>query len=349
MTQPIAHSDLKNLQKLLYGIGAFIAVLLVIGLALPRYGRFVVSTGIDAPPATVFALVNDMRRSLLWSPVSDADPNARVVVSGPARGAGSSLTWDGAIAGSGTQTIVESRPYEYVETLINAGEAAETRTWFEISGDAAGSRVEWSFEHDYGFNVIGRYAGLVVTPVLRREHERQLQELKALAESLPRADFSDLEIERVRVEAEDIAYVRTTAPPQPDRMSAALGESYFQVLRFMDRHGLHAAGAPLSIARAFRGAELSFDAGIPVRGVTAATPRDDAPVRIGRSYGGDAIRVRHIGPYRGLAATHRKIAAYLAALGIERAGDAWESYVSDPTEVDEAVLVTYVYYPVRDR
>jgi effector-binding domain-containing protein len=44
--------------------------------------------------------------------------------------------------------------------------------------------------------------------------------------------------------------------------------------------------------------------------------------------------------------THGKIAAYLAALGIERAGDAWESYVSDPTRVPESELLTYIYYPI---
>jgi effector-binding domain-containing protein len=42
------------------------------------------------------------------------------------------------------------------------------------------------------------------------------------------------------------------------------------------------------------------------------------------------------------------VSAYLAALGIERDGDAWESYVSDPAEVPEEELLTYVYYPVRD-
>ena len=36
-----------------------------------------------------------------------------------------------------------------------------------------------------------------------------------------------------------------------------------------------------------------------------------------------------------------------AATGIERNGDAWESYVSDPTKVAESELLTYVYYPVR--
>ena len=33
--------------------------------------------------------------------------------------------------------------------------------------------------------------------------------------------------------------------------------------------------------------------------------------------------------------------------GIERNGDAWESYVSDPAKVPEAELVTLIYYPVR--
>ena len=69
-------------------------------------------------------------------------------------------------------------------------------------------------------------------------------------------------------------------------------------------------------------------------------------MRIGTTYAGNVIRVRHVGSYRTLGATHRKIGAYLATLGIERAGAAWESYVSDPTKVPESELVTYVYYPI---
>ena len=85
---------------------------------------------------------------------------------------------------------------------------------------------------------------------------------------------------------------------------------------------------------------------IPVRGVTDATPRDGPGVRIGRTYGGPVIRVRHVGSYRNLTDTHRKITAYLAALGIERNGASWESYVSDPAKIAEQDLLTFVYYPV---
>ena len=126
-----------------------------------------------------------------------------------------------------------------------------------------------------------------------------------------------------------------------------MGAAYFQILNFIDQHGLADAGAPLSITRDFSGAELSFDAAIPVRGLDDDTPRNSVGVRIGQTYAGPVIRVRHIGSYRQLSVTHRKISAYLAALGIERNGPAWESYVSDPGNVAENELLTYVYYPIK--
>ena len=100
--------------------------------------------------------------------------------------------------------------------------------------------------------------------------------------------------------------------------------------------------------RGFAGSQLRFDAAIPVRGISDTTPRAGAAVRLGITYSGPAIRVRHTGSYRQLGATHRKIGAYLSALGLERNGDPWETYTSDPTRVPEAELLTDVYYPVRE-
>ena len=126
-----------------------------------------------------------------------------------------------------------------------------------------------------------------------------------------------------------------------------MGEAYFKILNYIDAQGLEEAGAPLSITHSFSGANPVFDAAIPIRGDIQTAANSDTDVRLGRTYAGTVIRVRHIGPYRTLATTHRKIAAYLAALGIERNGDAWESYVSDPGKTPEAELVTLINYPVR--
>ncbi len=336
------------MQKVLYGIGALLALLLVIGLLLPRQSRFVLEAGIDAPPATVFALLNDMRRTRLWSHTAEIDPNAEYRYSGPVRGAGSTVAWDGPVAGSGTQTIVESRPHEHIETLINAGEKGEARAWFDLESSDGGTGLRWGFTHDHGYNLVGRYVGLLATGIIRRGYEHSLANLEALAESLPSADFSELRVERIQVEPKPIAYKSMQSAPDAASMSEALGRAYSDILGFMEAHELRAAGSPLSIARDFSGARLNFDAGIPVTGVTDTTPRNTEGVRLGRTDGGSVLRVTHKGPYRHLAGTHRKIAAYLAAHGLQRDGASWESYVSDPAAVPEADLLTYIYYPVRE-
>jgi len=333
-------------QKIFYGIVGFIVLLVLIGLALPRHARVQVQTRIDANPATVFALTNDFHRFTLWSPWLDTDPNARIVYSGPVRGVGATMTWDGAIIGTGTQQITASEAFERVEIAINPGESGEARAWFDFVADNGMTTTIWTFETDYGYNVVGRYFALLLAGVVQRDNTRGLESLKDLAETLPRADFSDIEIEHIVVDATEIAYLPATSIPEPAAISAAMGDAYFEVLSFIDEHRLAEAGAPLSITRSFSGAQLLFDAAIPVRGVNDLTPRNGTTVKIGRTYAGNVIRVRHIGSYQSLGTTHRKIAAYLAALGIERAGDAWESYVSDPTKVPDSELLTYIYYPV---
>jgi effector-binding domain-containing protein/carbon monoxide dehydrogenase subunit G len=334
------------MRQILYATAGLFAVLTAIGLALPRHTQVNVETSIDAHPATVFALLNDFRRVELWSTFFDADPNARISHSGPPRGVGATITWDGAILGTGTQVITASRPYQTVATTLNPGEPAEATTRFELAADGGATTVSWRFETDHGLNMAGRFVGLAFARVVRSEFEAGLANLKELAESLPAADFSDVEIEHLVVDALDIAYLPATSAPEPAAVSAAMGKAYFEILSFIDEYGLTEAGAPLSIARSFSGPQIRFDAAIPVRGVTDATPRQGNRVRIGKTFAGNVIRAKHLGSYRTLARTHARVAAYLAALGIERAGNHWESYVSDPTKVPEADLLTYIYYPV---
>ena len=335
------------MQKVLYGVYGSLILVVLIGFLLPRTHRVEVSTEVDAQQPTVFALVNDFRRVTLWAPWAETDPNARFIYSGNGRGAGATVTWDGVVLGSGTQSIVESRPFEYVGIVMNPGETGEAKSWFRLEPGVGTTHVHWGFEADYGINIVGRYFASMLGSVVARDYEAGLANLKELAESLPGADFSDIEIEHLVVEPADIAYLPASSRLDPAAISEAMGKAYFKILSFIDNHNLQDAGAPLSITRTFSGSTLVFDAAIPVRGVSDETPKEDGGVKLGSTYGGQVIRVRHIGSYRDLAITHRKITAYLAALGIERNGDAWESYVSDPGNTPEAELLTYVYYPIK--
>jgi len=334
------------LKKFLYSIGALILGLAVIGIFLPSRAHVERSITIDASRSTVFALLNDFNQVNKWSPWIEDDPNARIEISGPRRGVGATVVWDGNIIGQGSQTISESVPYERVATALDFGDQGKANAVFVLTEADDGTDVVWTFNLEFGFNLVGRYIGLMLGSVVGEDYEQGLANLKSMAEGLPRADFSEVEIEHIVVEATDIAYLPTASIPEATAISDAMGKAYFAILGFIDENDLQEAGAPLSISRTFSGSEIRFDAAIPVRGITEGTPRSAGAVKLATTYDGPVIRVKHIGSYRELGRTHDKIAAYLAALGIERNGDAWESYVSDPTRTDEDELLTYVYYPI---
>lgn len=334
--------------RLFYSIGALLLAVTVVGVFLPSSGRVQREAVIDAPPVTVYAVLDDLRRVPDWSPWIEDDPHAQLDFSTPASGPGAALRWDGIRLGTGGQTIVESVPNRLIHAQLVLGHGQPIRSVFELSVTATGTHLRWICETEFGINLLDRYRGLFLESGIGRDLERGLSNIGTLAESLPRADWSDIEVERLVVQPAEIAYLTARSLPTAESISDAMGEAYFSVLAFMDRHGLQEAGPPLSISRRFSGSEFVFDAAIPVRGVSDDTPRSANGIQLGRTYGGPAIRGRHIGSYRNLRQTHEKIAAYLAAHGIARAGDAWESYVSDPTRTPESELVTDVYYPISD-
>jgi effector-binding domain-containing protein len=328
-------------------LGATLILLFAIGLLLPSTARVERELAIDARPATVFALLNDFRQMEKWSRKTDGDSNARIDFFGPPRGVGAGIGWRGQIVGQGRQIITESQPYSSIVSVVDPGGNDEARVTFHLEEIGNATLVVWTWERDYGWNIAGRVFGLMRARAIGPDLEQGLTSLSELAEQLPQADFSNLNVERIMVEAIEIAYLRTSSIPEATAISEAMGDSYFEILSFIDEFKLHEAGAPMSITRAFSGSELVFDAAIPVRGVTSETPRNARPVKIGTTYAGPVIRVRHTGSYASLGQTHEKIAAYLAAMGLERNGAAWESYISDPTRTTESELLTYVYYPVR--
>lgn len=335
-------------RKILYTAGTIALLLVIVGVFLPSTSHVERETTIDAPAATVFALLSDVHRVQEWSPWIASEPNVSTQFSGPSRGVGAAIRWNSPTGGTGSQTIIESIPFERVVTAMNAGSDGPSRTTFILEAVENGTRVRWSFDADFGIDLVQRYLRPVLAGRVGRNYEQGLANLKSMAESLPRADFSDLQIEHLNIEPAPIAYLTTTSLPNSVAISEAMGEAYFKVLSFMDRHGLQEAGAPLSISRDFSGAQLVFDAAIPLRSGGAITSESASGVRLGQTYGGPAIRVTHVGSYDDLGRTHEKIAAYLAAYGIERNGDAWESYESDPARTVESKLRTFVYYPVRE-
>ncbi len=339
---------MQVVKRILIALVILVAALVVVGLFLPSSAHVERTTAIEAPQATVFALLNDFQRFNDWSPWYGVDPDTRYTYDGPDMGVGATMSWasEDPNVGAGSMAIAAADPPRRLEMDLDFGPQGTARAYFDLEGQDGATRVTWGFDTDFGWNLPSRYFGLLFDRFVGGDYEKGLANLKQLAEGLPKADFSDLEIGIAEVEPVTLAYV-TTGAADHDGIGPALGQAYGQVGEFLQRHGVHQAGPPLSIHNYADERGFGFDAGIPVDRAPDRPVAEGSAVQIGQSYGGKVVRAVHVGPYDGLSQSYEKARAWLAVHALEPSGRSWEQYVSDPGETPEAQLVTHIYFPLE--
>ena len=340
---------MKLIRGLLLAVLVLAALFIVIGLFLPRTVHVERSTVIDAPPCTVFALVNSFRRFNEWSPWAALDPNAKYVSSGPSQGVGAKMSWASSDrqVGSGSQTIVTSQPFKLVETKLDFGRQGNASGFYRIAAEDNGTKLTWGFDTDLGSNVVARYFGLMMDSMAGKDFEKGLAKLKGLVEALPKGDWSDLKIELVTTESKTIVSVTGHAGPDPAQISRAFSAAFTKVMRYVGRNRLEMAGPALAITTSWDDGGYGFTAGVPIAGSRVPKIRPGSPIEIHKTYAGEAVKAVHVGPYSEMHPTYEKIISYMAAYGLEANGNSWEEYVSDPIRTPENELVTNVFFPVK--
>ncbi|MCB1735657.1 MAG: SRPBCC family protein [Gammaproteobacteria bacterium] len=175
---------MKAIRILTLILGVLAVSLLLIALALPDHARIERSIVIDASPATVFPHVNGMRAFHAWSPWSKIDPETQYRFTGPEQGVGSRMDWrsEHAQVGGGTQEIVSSRTGQYVETRLDFGAQGNGIASFTLNPDGRGTRVVWDFRTEFGWDLFGRWFGLLLDRFLGPSYEQGLNTLKQAVE-----------------------------------------------------------------------------------------------------------------------------------------------------------------------
>ncbi len=155
-------------------------LLLGIGLLLPDSTRVERSILINAPAERIFAHVNGMRAFHAWSPWSDIDPETRYEFTGPEQGVGSRMSWQSTHeqVGRGSQQIVNSVPNQRVDTQLEFGEQGDGSATFMLQPEGQATRLRWQFETQFGWDLFGRYFGLLLDGMIGASYEKGLQRLK---------------------------------------------------------------------------------------------------------------------------------------------------------------------------
>lgn len=174
------------LKKILLGLAAILAGVLVVAAFQPDTFAVQRSLTIAAPPAALFEQVNDHRKFAVWNPWMKLDPAVKNTYAGPATGVGSVCSWEGnSEVGAGAATIIESKPSELVRQRMDWKKPMEGTSTVDFTFRPEGGKtvVTW---HMYGPQT---YVGKVMCLFMDMEtmvggqFEKGLADLKALAEA----------------------------------------------------------------------------------------------------------------------------------------------------------------------
>jgi len=172
------------LEKILIGLAvAVVAVLVVVALQPAEY-RVSRSATIAAPPAAVFAQVNDLHQFQTWNPFA-RDPAAKNTFEGAPAGVGAVLAWSGnSQVGEGRMTITESRPNELIRIRLDFVRPFASTAFAEFTFTPEGGRtaVTWSMTGHKNF--VAKAMGLVMSMdrMIGGQFEQGLAALKSKTE-----------------------------------------------------------------------------------------------------------------------------------------------------------------------
>lgn len=171
---------------ILIGIAALVALLLIVIATRPDTFSVTRSTTVAAPPATVFAQVNDFHAWEAWSPWAKLDPNSQADFSGPPSGKGAHFHWSGNNqVGEGAMTIVESRPTDRIDIKIEFMRPfkATNDVVFTFAPEGGQTNVSWTMSGKNNFISKAMYLVVSCDKMLGGYFEKGLASMKAVAES----------------------------------------------------------------------------------------------------------------------------------------------------------------------
>ncbi len=223
--------------------------------------------------ATVYDLFNGFSRFKDWNPLLRYDKNARTEITGPEMGRGAKFSYSSRdqVIGSGSWEIVESVPgrqIKYRLTGPNRGQEKTMTVKFERTGqNNRNVKITQEYRVNYGWDLIGRYAGLYVNRNVGDDVKRGLDKFGTLLATIPKFDYSQHagEFSFEQLPMQDALVVSTSARRSNDEIEVQMQNQKAWIDKVMAANGLVAAGPLRIVTNEFTTATYGFDVVQPVR------------------------------------------------------------------------------------
>ena len=172
-------------KRILLVVVVLIGALLAYAATRPDSFRVERAALIKAPPAKVFALIDDFRQWAGWSPWEKLDPSMKRSHSGAASGKGAVYAWEGnGDVGAGRMEILETTAPSRVLIRLDFIKPFEARNTAEytLRPEGEATRVTWAMYGPAPFVSKLMQVFVSMDAMIGKDFEQGLANLKALAE-----------------------------------------------------------------------------------------------------------------------------------------------------------------------
>ena len=284
---------MTRLIEILISLAIVAALFLIVGIVLPASRHLSHSVETNRKMTIVFDTLNSMRRFKDWNVLVLKDPSMKLTLSGPDSGVGAKLAYDSKEKGlrTGSWEITASEPGKKVAYAITDIEPGKNkRSEFTLKPTGRGGRnveITQTYDVDYGWNLIGRYAGLYVSSSVGEDMKMSLQRLTNMLAAVPNFDYAELSKDDpakapkvVERPAENLLVVTAAVERTNEKVNSQINANMEWIKKVMAANGLEAAGPVRIITNEFGAETYSFDVAQPVQktGATDATAKLDVKV-----------------------------------------------------------------------
>ena len=268
---------MTRLIEILISLAIVLAMFLLVALVLPSSRHLEEKVETNRKLTIVYDTLNSLRRFPDWNPLVLRDPQMDLKLSGPVSGVGARLDYssDKPNLGDGSWEIIATQPRASVTyALVNPQRGHDKVTTFSLKPTGRSGRnveITQSYDVTYGWDLLGRYAGLYVSRHVGDDIKLGLQRLSNMLAQVPNIDYavpgSKLAgLSFVDMPAEDLLVVRAGSIERNNvKIMQSMKSNMEWIKRSMDGSGLVAAG-PMRIVSTELGREnYTFDVVVPVR------------------------------------------------------------------------------------
>ena len=246
----------------------------IVGLFLPSHGHIQRSIEISHNPQHIYDVLNNFRRfeDSAGAGLKALDPEVKFTLSGPAYGPGATINWKGDKAiGDGT----------LVNKSGNIDIANKSTVTWDLTNDWHGknkvftlevdpkqsqrvSTVTWSYDVDYGWNLIDRYSELWIHGDPSTVIQYGLGSLQNMLAGIANVDYSKVDPGLYRSDATPVLLVSTKAPRTVDDIDTAKTAAMKEIQAAMAKLGVKAAGPTTTIRTEWGDTTFIFDLAVPI-------------------------------------------------------------------------------------